>query len=244
MIIIPAIDLHNGQCVRLKQGQFDRVTFYQTPPSELAQHYADLGATRLHIVDLDGAKLGEIQQLELIKSMQSEASPIQVGGGIRTIATAHACVAAGLSTLVIGSIAISDPTYTLQLITEVNATNIVLALDVHIKDSIPTPAIHGWQTATECNAWDIVQFYQDAGVTAVLCTDIAQDGMMKGPNFKLYEDAVRRFPTITWQASGGVRDIHDIKALAELGVSAVILGRILYESDFDLSACLQEFSSC
>ncbi len=244
MLIIPAIDLHNGQCVRLKQGQFDRATIYQSLPVELAKHYAALGATRLHVVDLDGAKLGDMQQLDLIQSMQSNAMPIQVGGGIRSIATALACLKAGISTLVIGSIAISDPSLTLQLITEVKANNIVLALDVNIERGIPSPAIHGWQTATERNAWDVVQFYQDAGVTTVLCTDIAQDGMMKGPNCKLYEEAIRRFPTIAWQASGGIRDINDMRALSTLGVSAVILGRILYEPNFNLSACLQEFASC
>lgn len=244
MLIIPAIDLHDGQCVRLKQGQFDRATIYPSHPAQLAKYYAALGATRLHVVDLDGAKSGTLQQLDLILSMRSVTAPIQVGGGIRSIATAQACLAGGISTLVIGSIAISDPTLTLQLIAKVKANNIVLALDVHIEDGIPSPAIHGWQTPTERNAWEVVQFYQDAGVTAVLCTDIAQDGMMKGPNFKLYEEAIRRFPTIAWQASGGIRDIHDMRALSTLGVSAVILGRILYEPDFNLSACLLEFASC
>jgi phosphoribosylformimino-5-aminoimidazole carboxamide ribotide isomerase len=244
MLVIPAIDLHDGQCVRLKQGQFDRATIYQSLPVELAKHYAALGARRLHVVDLDGAKLGDMQQLDLIQSMQSTAMPMQVGGGIRSIATALDCLNAGISTLVIGSIAISDPSLTLQLIAEVKSNNIVLALDVNIERGIPSPAIHGWQTATEHNAWDVVQFYQDAGVNTVLCTDIAQDGMMKGPNFKLYEEAVRRFPTIAWQASGGIRDINDMRALSTLGVSAVILGRILYEPDFNVSACLQEFASC
>lgn len=244
MLIIPAIDLHGGQCVRLKQGQFDRATIYQSTPVQLAKHYAALGATRLHVVDLDGAKLGDMQQLDLIQSMQSATMPIQVGGGIRSIATAQACLASGISTLVIGSIAISEPSLTLQLIAEINAKNIVLALDVNIEDGIPNPAIHGWQTPTARNAWDVVRFYQDAGVTTVLCTDIAQDGMMNGANFKLYEEAVRRFPTIAWQASGGIRDMNDMRTLSTLGVSAVILGRILYEPDFNLSLCLQELASC
>lgn len=244
MLIIPAIDLQNGQCVRLKQGQFDRTTVYQSLPDELARHYAALGATRLHVVDLDGAKWGSMQQLGVIQSMQSETMRVQVGGGIRSMAAALACLEVGISTLVIGSIAISDPSLTLQLIADVKANNIVLALDVHMEGGVPCPAIHGWQTATKRNAWDVVQFYQDAGVRTVLCTDIAQDGMMNGPNFSLYEEAIGRFPTICWQASGGIRDINDIRTLSTLGVSAVILGRILYEADFNLSACLQEFASC
>ena len=196
------------------------------------------------MVDLDGAKLGEMQQLQLIQSMQSTTMPIQIGGGIRSIATAKACLASGISTLVIGSVAISNPMLTLKLIEEIQAKNMVLALDVNIEHGIPKPAIHGWQTPTERHAWDIVKFYQEAGITTVLCTDIAQDGMMNGPNFKLYEEAIRRFPTIDWQASGGIRNMKDIKTLSTLGVSAVILGRTLYEPGFNLSMCLQEFTSC
>lgn len=245
MRIIPAIDLRDGQCVRLKQGQFDQITLYQSPPAALARHYAALGATRLHVVDLNGAQFGDMQQLDLIQSMQSEASiPIQVGGGIRRIATALDCLEAGISTLVIGSLAVSDPALTLELIAKVKATNIVLALDVKIEQGIPMLAIHGWQTATQCQLWEVVQVYQAAGVTTVLCTDIDQDGMMNGPNFKLYEAAVSRFPTIAWQASGGIRNLNDMRVLSTLGISAVILGRILYEPDFDLSACFQAFSSC
>lgn len=242
MLIIPAIDLQNGQCVRLKQGQFDRTTVYQSPPALLAKQYASLGATRLHVVDLDGAKSGDMQQLDLIKTMKTDSISIQAGGGIRSIATARACIAAGINQLVIGSIAVSHPELALELIAEMGADNIVLALDVNIEDGIPKPAIHGWQTTTERNVWDIVQFYQDAGITHVLCTDIAQDGMMNGPNFNLYTEATRRFPTINWQASGGIRNIEDIRTLEMTGVSAVILGRILYEGDFNLSTCLKEIA--
>jgi len=244
MLIIPAIDLRDGQCVRLKQGQFDEATIYKSKPVELAACYAAMGASRLHVVDLDGAKSGDMQQLNLIQSLQSAGMSVQAGGGVRSIATAKACMTSGVATLVIGSIAISEPDLALDLIAEINPQHIVLALDVNIENGIPRPAIHGWQTATKSNAWDVVQCYLDVGVTTVLCTDIAQDGMMSGPNFKLYEEAVRRFPTIDWQASGGIRDISDMRTLSTLGVSAVILGRILYEPDFNFSACLEEFASC
>jgi len=244
MLIIPAIDLQNGRCVRLKQGQFDRTTVYQSPPALLAKQYANSGATHLHVVDLDGAKNGDMQQLDLIKAMQTDSVLIQAGGGIRSIAAARACIAAGINRLVIGSMAVSHPELTLELIAEMGAENIVLALDVNIEDGIPKPAIHGWQTTTERHVWDVVQFYQDAGITQVLCTDIAQDGMMNGPNFKLYTKAIHLFPNIAWQASGGIRNINDIRTLASIGVSAVILGRILYEGAFNLSACLQELSLC
>lgn len=242
MLIIPAIDLHDGCCVRLKQGQFDQATVYQPSPQELAKHYASLGVSRLHVVDLDGAKSGAMQQLELIQSLQTTSMTLQVGGGIRSLNAAKECIASGIANLVLGSIAVSNPTLTGQLITKVNPQNIVLALDVHIKSGTPCPAIHGWQTATSLNAWDVVQYYLELGVTTVLCTDIAQDGMMSGPNFTLYKEAVRRFPTINWQASGGIRGMDDIKCLADIGVAAVILGRVLYEPEFDLPACLEEFA--
>ena len=244
MLIIPAIDLRAGQCVRLRQGQFDCATIYETNPLVLAERYSDLGATYLHVLDLDGAELGAVQQLDLIGEMMSDTMMIQSGGGIRSLETAKKCLAAGVNRLVIGSMAITDLKLTLALIAEINASNVVLALDVNIENGIPKPAIHGWKTTTEYRLWDVVACYQDVGIQHVLCTDIAEDGMMNGPNFQLYKEAVRRFPSLFWQASGGVRDVRDIRKLSKLGVSAVILGRTLYEGNFDLSACLQEFALC
>ena len=244
MLIIPAIDLKQGQCVRLQQGQFDKVSVYEATPQVLAKHYADQGATRLHIVDLDGAEAGNLQQLPLIQSMHDPRLSIQVGGGIRSIGSSTACIDAGIKTLVIGSIAVSSPELTLEIIKLTGAEHIVLAFDVNIEQGTPKPAIHGWKTATKTNLWELVAFYQKAGVTQVLCTDIACDGMMSGPNFNLYEEAVTRFPSIAWQASGGIRHVQDIRQLATTGVASAILGRMLYESDFDLAACIKEFTPC
>lgn len=135
----------------------------------------------------------------------------------------------------IGSSAITNPDLTSQIIREALAENIILALDVNIKDGIPRPAIHGWQTATTSNLWQIVSYYQLLGIREILCTDIARDGMMNGPNFNLYEQAVERFPRIAWQASGGIRNETDLRKLSANGLSAAILGRMLYETDFDLA---------
>ena len=244
MLIIPAIDLKNGQCVRLQQGQFDRVSIYESTPKVCVEKYKQQGATRIHIVDLDGAKSGVMQQLALIQSLQASTISIQTGGGIRSVASAKACLDAGITTLVIGSIAISDRDLTLSIISEVGTENIVLAFDVNIEQGLPKPAILGWQTSTTDNLWDVLAFYQTAGISNVLCTDIACDGMMSGPNFNLYEEAVSRFPTIAWQASGGIRHLDDIKKLASTGIAAVILGRTLYETDFNLSACIEEIARC
>lgn len=244
MLIIPAIDLQQGQCVRLRKGQFDQVSIYDYSPITLAQGYALQGAKHLHIVDLDGAKAGEIQQLALIEAMHAPGLSIQVGGGIRSLESAKACLKAGINKLVIGSVAVTNPALTTQMIELVGAANIILALDVHIEEGIPKPAIHGWQTATDSNLWQLVSDYQKWGVTEVLCTDIACDGMMTGPNFELYKEAIARFPQINWQASGGIRNVDDLEKLSRLGLAAAILGRMLYESDFDVSTYLARQKQC
>lgn len=238
MLIIPAIDLQQGQCVRLRQGQFDQVSLYNDTPLSLAQRYAIAGATRLHLVDLDGAKTGQVQQLALINSIVATKMTLQLGGGIRSLSSAKSCLEAGVNKLVLGSIALTNPDLTSQIIREVQAHNIVLALDVNITNGIPRPAIHGWQTATQNNLWDVVSYYQLLGVQDILCTDIACDGMMSGPNFNLYEQAITRFPSLDWQASGGIRHEADLNELEALGVSAAIVGRMLYETDFNLATYL------
>ncbi len=240
MLIIPAIDLYQGQCVRLRKGQFDKVSVYDYSPITLAQSYALQGAKRLHIVDLDGAKSGEIAQLPLIQEMHAPDLCLQVGGGIRSLATAKACVQAGINKLVLGSLAVTNPGLTAQIIDQVTAENIVLALDVRVDANNPRLAINGWQTATECNLWELVSHYQQVGIRQILCTDITRDGMMNGPNLQLYEQAIARFPQINWQASGGIRHVADLEKLSSLGLAAAILGRMLYESDFTISSYLEE----
>ncbi len=238
MLIIPAIDLQQGQCVRLRKGQFDELSIYDQTPITLAQSYALQGAKRLHIVDLDGAKDGTIQQLELIKAMRGADLKLQVGGGIRSLETAKRCLESGIDQLVIGSIAVTDPDLTAQIINYAKAERIILAFDVQIENNIPKAAIHGWQTATDNSLWDLVRYYQQQGITQILCTDIASDGMMNGPNFWLYEEALAHFPHMQWQASGGIRDVNDLEKLSSMGLAAAILGRMLYESDFNLSSYL------
>lgn len=242
MLIIPAIDLLQGACVRLKQGQFDEVTAFTIPPVERAAYFAQAGAKRLHIVDLDGARTGSMQQLPLITAMQNTGIEVQVGGGIRTVEQAQDCVMAGISRLVIGSIAITDPEVTQKIIKVVHPEHIVLALDVRIEKNIPIPAINGWQKNSRNTLWELVSFYQPLGITEILCTDISCDGMMAGPNFNLYQQAVERFPDIAWQASGGIRSVEDISRLSHSGVTAAVLGLTLYSDNFNLAGCLAEFA--
>lgn len=243
MIIIPAIDLHNGACVRLKQGQFNQMTQFDVVPIERAATFARIGAQRLHVVDLDGAKTGVMQQLPLICAMQNTGISVQAGGGIRSMEQAKQCIEAGISQLVLGSIAISNPDLTTQIIKAINPEQIILALDVNLVNGQPIPAIHGWQKSSKSNLWELVSYYQNIGIQQILCTDIACDGMMGGPNFALYQQATDRFPNISWQASGGIRNQDDINILAASGIAAVILGLTLYEGNFDLESCLKEYAS-
>lgn len=241
MLIIPAIDLQAGCCVRLKQGEFDQVTQFDIDPIEHAAYFAKTGAKRLHIVDLDGARQGTMQQLPLIYSMQNTGISVQAGGGIRTLEQAIQCRNAGIKRLVIGSIAISNPELTAQIIREINAENIVLALDVRIEQNTPVPAINGWQTSSNSTLWEVVSSYYQLDIRQILCTDIACDGMMQGPNFTLYQQAVEHFPDISWQASGGIRNLDDIAALDASGVAGAILGLSLYQGTIDLSECLKKY---
>ncbi len=241
MLIIPAIDLQNGACVRLKQGQFDRLTQFEVLPLERASYFATAGAKRLHVVDLDGAQAGAMQQLALIASMQDTGISVQAGGGIRTLEQAQQCIKSGIDRLVIGSIAVSNPALTAQIVEEAKPENIILAIDVRIEKENPVPAINGWRTASQSNLWELVAYYQQMGVNQVLCTDIACDGMMSGPNFNLYQQAIERFPDVFWQASGGIRDKKDIALLDSIGISAAILGLTLYQGNLDLVECLREY---
>ncbi|HAT8179687.1 TPA: 1-(5-phosphoribosyl)-5-((5-phosphoribosylamino)methylideneamino)imidazole-4-carboxamide isomerase [Legionella pneumophila] len=238
MLVIPAIDLQSGRCVRLKQGRFDQVTQFSVLPIERALYFAKLGAKRLHVVDLDGARSGKMQQLELICSMQNTGISIQAGGGIRSIKQALECANAGISQLVIGSIAITNPDLTIQIIEKIKPENIVLALDVRIETKVPLLAINGWQNNSTSSLWEVVSYYENFGIKHILCTDIACDGMMNGPNFNLYQQAVEYFPHIAWQASGGIRHLGDITTLDSLGISAVILGLMLYQDNVNLEELL------
>jgi phosphoribosylformimino-5-aminoimidazole carboxamide ribotide isomerase len=243
MLVIPSIDLQQGQCVRLRQGRFEEVSTYNIAPDVLANKYVSQGAKRIHMVDLDGAKLGKPEHLDVFRAVKSCGLPIQAGGGIRSTEHAKALMKAGVVNIVIGSIAITTPELTLQIIKEIGP-NIILALDVNIEENIPKVAIHGWQKKTDKSLWDVVAFYQNAGISTILCTDIAMDGMLNGPNFALYQQAIRRFPSLNWQASGGIRDLNDLAGLASSLVQAAIVGRALYETDIELSSWFLGDASC
>jgi phosphoribosylformimino-5-aminoimidazole carboxamide ribotide isomerase len=232
MRLIPAIDLRGGQCVRLLQGRFDAETVYGNDPRVILARYREFGARYVHVVDLDGARDGS-QGNHAAIALLAVAFPdvtLQVGGGVRTREVAAGLLALGVQRIVVGSVAVTRPDEVQDWMREFGPDRIVLAFDVRL-DPGGTPRLttHGWEAQTDASLWDAVARYLPHGALHVLCTDVARDGALSGPNLALYAEAVRRFPTIQWQASGGVSNGADLYALQGTGAAAVISGRALLE---------------
>jgi phosphoribosylformimino-5-aminoimidazole carboxamide ribotide isomerase len=232
MRLVPAIDLKDGRCVRLLRGDFARETAYSASPLALARKYHAMGADWLHVIDLDGAREGRTDSgnRALIAELARESGlELQVGGGLRTRSDVERVLDAGAARAVIGSTALSDPAAVREWIEDFGQERIALALDVRLDaDSAPCLVTHGWQRQTSRLLWEVLAEFERAP-THVLCTDVARDGALSGPNVALYAEAARRFPGIAWQASGGIRDAEDLRALACCGVTAAISGKALLE---------------
>lgn len=231
MRLIPAIDLRGGRCVRLLRGDFDAETRYDYEPHELLARYRALGATWLHVVDLDGARAGRLANRDIIVALASQkAVNLQVGGGLRQLAVIDDLLRHGADRLVIGSAAIEQVEEVRAWFARFGAERLCLALDVRLDPSgTPLVQTRGWTQETRKTLWEIVEAYGDCGLTHVLCTDVERDGALEGPNIDLYAEALRRYPMIAWQASGGVRDARDLAELARIGVAAAISGKALLE---------------
>ena len=237
MELVPAIDLRDGRCVRLLKGDFEQETRYSVDPVELAQHYRELGARSLHVVDLDGAKQGVPVNLPVIRRMRAAAGvEIQLGGGIRARTSLEDALEVA-ARAVIGSLAVSEPELVAAWLTEFGPDRLTLALDVRLAaDGTPMIATHGWTRASKLSLGAAIERFAAVGLKHVLCTDIDRDGALSGPNVELYRDCVRRWPGIEFQASGGVRDAADLTALAAAGVTATVSGKALLEGR--LKPCL------
>ena len=231
MIVIPAIDLKGGSCVRLYQGDFKRETRYVYDPANLARRYRDMGLEHLHVVDLDGALHGEQRHRTVVSSILDAAELVlQIGGGIRSRDAVRDWLDAGASRCVVGSMAVTEPQVVAQWFREFGAERIVLALDVRTTgDSPPALATHGWTRSSVVTLWECIDGYRCSGLKHVLCTDIRRDGALAGPNKLLYREFMQRYPEIGLQASGGVRDCGDLEELRALGCPAAITGRALLD---------------
>ncbi len=233
MKIIPAIDLKDGKCVRLFKGDFDRVTEYSSDPTVIGRRFSQLKVADLHIVDLDGARSGTQDNAQIVAEIASQTDlSIQLGGGIRERADIERWLSHGVRRCVIGSVAISEPDIVIGWLNEFGADRIILALDVKIDDQgTPQLTTHGWTRNSGVSLWDCLGAFAAAGAQHVLCTDVARDGAMSGPNVELYEETLRRFPRLLLQASGGVRNLADLEQLRDSGLPAAITGRALLDGE-------------
>jgi phosphoribosylformimino-5-aminoimidazole carboxamide ribotide isomerase len=238
MIIIPSIDLKNGQVVRLLQGDFNKTSIYNFQPQEMAKSFLDKGARALHTVDLDGAQNGKITQLDAIREIRN-AFPhtLQVGGGIREDDDIEKLLNIGVNRVVIGSRAVSNIEKTIGWIEKFGSEKIVLALDFKISNGSPLLLTTGWQETTNKILWDVIANYKK--LSHVLCTDISKDGMQIGPNFDFYSECKKRHPSFQIQASGGVGSLADISKLKAAGIDAAIVGKAIYENKIDLEKAIE-----
>lgn len=234
MRIYPAIDVKDGRCVRLVQGQFDDVTVYSDNPVDMAFKWEKTGAEYLHIVDLDGAREGEPRNIDVISEMAVNLGiPVQVGGGIRTIEMIELALCKGIQRVILGTSAVRDP----QLVKNALRTfenNVVIGIDA--RDGIV--AIEGWAKKSEFTAVGFAKKMEELGAKTIIYTDISRDGMMKGPNLKAMEEMVKAV-NIEVIASGGVSTLKDVKNLKDIGMPGAIIGKALYTGAIDLKEAIE-----
>ncbi|HEY5552561.1 MAG TPA: 1-(5-phosphoribosyl)-5-[(5-phosphoribosylamino)methylideneamino]imidazole-4-carboxamide isomerase [Opitutaceae bacterium] len=240
MIIYPAIDLRRGHCVRLSQGRFDAETVYGDDPVAVARGFAAQGAKWLHVVDLDGALDASKRQLEVVSAIIRESGlRVQCGGGIRGKSDVYGLLAAGAERVVIGSLCVKMPETVRAWIEEFGAGKIVPALDVRVDEAgVARVSIAGWQQDSTSKLEDMLLSVLPNADGHLLCTDIARDGMLKGPNVALYAALRQKFPALQVQASGGVSSLEDLAWLRGIGTAGTIVGRALYEGKFTLKEAL------
>lgn len=240
-MIIPAIDLMDGGCVRLRKGDFEQRTNYPQDPIAVAQAFAQAGAKTLHIVDLDGAKNGQAAQSSLIASIAQNVNlKVQTGGGIRIQDHIETLFSGGIARVVIGSLAIKSPERVKQWMAKFGPERLVLALDVFNDiNGIPRPAIHGWTEPSGQSLYDVIEDFLPHGLRTILVTDIAKDGVLQGANLELYQKIQRAYPDLDLITSGGVGSLDDVKALKALNPAGIIIGKALYENRFTLSQAIE-----
>ena len=242
MDVIPAIDLLDGRCVRLSQGNFATAKIYESDPLAQAQRFADAGAAWLHVVDLDGARDETGRQFDLIAKI-ARATPLrlQVGGGVRETSSIATLIDSGVERVVIGSLAVSDVALVREWLARFTPGRFVLAFDVRFGDSHePEVLIRGWQVESGKRLREALDAYEGSALETILCTDVGRDGMLTGPNLELYRALCARRPGLGVQASGGVSSLDDLFQLANAGVRAAIVGKALYEGRVDLADALRE----
>ena len=229
--LIPAIDIINGQCVRLTKGDYDQKTVYHDSPADVAREFEEIGFQRLHIVDLDGAKSKHIVNCSVLRRVTTETHlVVDFGGGIKTDEDIEKAFDNGAAMVTIGSIAVTQPELFMGWMEKYGSERLILGADVR-NGKI---SINGWKEDSTEDLLPFLRKYIDAGVKNVLCTEISKDGTLQGPAIELYQRVMEAYPDIHLIASGGVSCIDDIKALDKAGIPAVVFGKAIYEGKINL----------
>ena len=226
MQIIPAIDIIDGKCVRLTQGDYAQKKVYNENPVEVAKSFEANGIQRLHLVDLDGAKAGAVQNLNVLESIAAATSLIvDFGGGVKTEEQVASVLNAGAALVTIGSLAVKQETVFVEWLHKYGAERFLLGADVKDEKIV----IHGWLEKTEVDIFSFREKYIQHGIRQVFCTDVSKDGALEGPSLELYKEILKRFPQLYFIASGGVSNLQDLKDLQSIGCSGAIVGKAIYE---------------
>jgi len=231
MRIIPAIDIIDGKCVRLTQGDYAQKKIYNENPVDVARQFEDAGLSHLHVVDLDGAKAGKVINWKVVESITTNTNlKVDFGGGIKTDEEIEKLFQLKVSQVNLGSIAVRERLRVLDWLKQFGADKIILSADVKEE----TIAISGWQENSSISIMNFLKEYLQDGIEHVTCTDISTDGMLTGPNVELYKKIVLSFPHVNLVASGGVSSVEDLKELKRIGVDGVIVGKAIYEGRIEL----------
>jgi phosphoribosylformimino-5-aminoimidazole carboxamide ribotide isomerase len=238
-VVYPAIDVRGGRVVRLRQGDYARETHYSDDPLALALSYADSGARWLHLVDLDAARSGNYGLLPLLDRIGVDGRiDVQTGGGVRYADDVQALLDAGAQRVVVGSLAVREPEQVFGWIRRFGSERITIALDARHDGSSWRLPVRGWTQNSDAELFALLDRYAEAGARHLLCTDIARDGTLSGPNVDLYKSLVVRYPTLAVQASGGIRDVADLATLRTAGCAGAITGKALLDGKLTLAQAL------
>ena len=231
MQIIPAIDIIDGKCVRLTEGNYSQKKIYNEHPLEVAKQFEDAGLQRLHLVDLDGAKAGKIINWKVLETIAAKTKLIiDFGGGIKTTKDIEIVFENGAALATVGSIAVKNETEFVKWLLQFGAHKFLLGADV--KDE--KIAVGGWLETTDINIYNFIESYVQKGVQQIFCTDISKDGKLQGPSVELYKNVIKKFSEIFFIASGGVSSVKDLEELKLIGCKAAIVGKAIYENKISI----------
>ncbi|MFL2710233.1 MAG: 1-(5-phosphoribosyl)-5-[(5-phosphoribosylamino)methylideneamino]imidazole-4-carboxamide isomerase [SAR86 cluster bacterium] len=231
MKVLPAIDIKNGNCVRLKKGNFKNVKVYSDSPIEQANHFKNNGFDFIHIVDLDGALNGKRVNIKIIDEIINLGINVQLGGGIRSISDIKNLIDIGVQRVIVSTAAIENDNFLSEVLNKINEKNITLALDFRVINGIPFLASKGWTFQTKINLYE---FIKNNMIENILATDINKDGLLSGPNLKIYKEMKKLFPDLNIIGSGGISSLEDIDSLSKININECVVGKAIYENKISL----------